>query len=288
MGKTDALLRVASAGWEVVSADSMQVYRYMDIGTAKPDASVRARLPHHLIDIVDPDTQFSAGEFVKRAEAAIDGIVARGGTPVMSGGTAFYLKNFAFGLPETPPADQGLRQRLAAEAGARGVAALYSELQAADPTYAATIGERDRSRILRALEVLRATGRPLSSYRVPGSTRDDYRCLFIGLERPREELHARIERRVDAMFEAGLESEVAALRARGYGPADPGMKAIGYREFFECEGDAERARQLVKKHTRQYARRQIVFFRSLPGVVWIPADDIARLAALVGGFLGGR
>lgn len=263
----------------------MQVYRYMDIGTAKPGPSVRARLPHHLIDIVDPDTQFSAGEFVKRAESAIDEIVGRGGTPVISGGTAFYMKNFAYGLPQTPPADRARRAELAVEARERGVAALYAELKAVDPAYAAAIGDRDRSRILRALEVFRATGRPLSTYRVPASPRRDYRCLFVGLERPRAQLHARIERRVDAMFDAGLESEVAALRARGYGAADPGMKAIGYREFFECGGDRQRTRELIKKHTRQYARRQIVFFRSLPDVVWIAADDAETLASLADEFL---
>ncbi len=276
---------MCAPGWEIVSADSMQVYRHMDIGTAKPGADVLARLPHHLIDIVDPDTQFSAGEFVKRAEAAVDEIAARGCIPVMSGGTAFYMRNFAYGLPGTPPADRAERARLAEEARERGLAALYRELASADPVYAATIGEKDRARILRALEVFRSTGRPLSSYRVPAAPRRDYLCLLIGLERPRAELHERIERRVDAMFDAGLAGEVEALKGMGYGPCDPGMRAIGYREFFECEGDLERTRELIKRHTRQYARRQIVFFRSLEGVTWVPAPDTAKLASLVAAFL---
>lgn len=263
----------------------MQVYRTMDIGTAKPGADVLAVLPHHLIDVVDPDTQFSAGEFVKRAEQAIAGIVARGGTPVMSGGTAFYMKNFAYGLPQAPPSSRELRVEVLADAREKGLAALYRELSAVDPVYAASIGERDASRILRAIEVFRATGRPLSSFPVSGSPRRDYRCLFVGLERPRPELHARIERRVDRMLAAGLADEVEALRARGYGPSDPGMKAIGYREFFESGGNAERARDLIMRNTRQYARRQIVFFRSLPGVTWIGADDFDGLKLLIAEFL---
>jgi tRNA dimethylallyltransferase len=205
----------------------------------------------------------------------------------MSGGTAFYMKNFVCGLPAAPPSDRAVRAGLVEEAAVRGLAALYGELARVDPTYAATIGGNDRSRILRALEVHRATGRPLSSYRVPACARSDYRCLLIGLERPRAELDARIERRVDAMFEAGLAREVAGLRAMGYGPGDPGMKAIGYREFFECGGDAEAARALIKRHTRQYARRQTTFFRSLEAVTWLHADDTGRLAELAAAFLRG-
>ncbi len=265
----------------------MQVYRGMDIGTAKPGSDVLAKLPHHLIDIVDPDTQFSAGEFVKRAEEAIAGITARGGVPVMSGGTAFYMKNFAYGLPATPPSSRESRDKVKADLREKGLPALYSDLSRIDPAYAATIGARDASRISRALEVFRATGRPLSSFAVPGAPRGDYRCLFVGLERERTDLQARIDRRVDAMLQAGLAAEVEALRARGYGRSDPGMRAIGYREFFECDGGPEAVAGLIKRNTRRYAKRQIVFFRSLPGVRWIDADDLDSLRATIAEFLSG-
>ncbi len=265
----------------------MQVYRGMDIGTAKPGPDMLAKLPHHLIDIVDPDRQFSAGEFVKRAEEAIAGIAARGGVPVMSGGTAFYMKNFAYGLPAAPASTRAVREQVTAEAREKGLAALYGELWRVDPVYAATIGARDASRITRALEVFRATGRPLSSFAVPGKPRRDYRCLFVGLERERGDLHARIDRRVDGMLRAGLAAEVEALRARGYGPSDPGMKAIGYREFFECGGGLEAVDGLIKRNTRRYAKRQIVFFRGLPGVRWVHADDLDSLRATISEFLRG-
>jgi tRNA dimethylallyltransferase len=279
------LLEVCARGWQVVSADSMQVYRHLNIGTAKPSPEVLARLPHHLLDIVDPHTQFSAGEFVKRADEAVELIRGEGGIPVVSGGTAFYLRNYVYGLPASPPSDPLIRQAISELVQARGLAALYGELQAADPAYAATIGPSDRSRVLRALEVWRATGRPLSSFGVPSRPRPGRRFLLVALERPRDELKARIDRRVDRMFDAGLAAEVAALRARGYTSADPGMKAIGYREFFECDGDAERAREQIKRHTRQYARRQLVFFRSVPGVRWIPAADTDALRALLHTFV---
>jgi tRNA dimethylallyltransferase len=285
VGKTDALLEVCAPGWQVVSADSMQVYRHMNVGTAKPSADVLARLPHHLLDIVDPDTQFSAGEFVKRADEAVDLIQGAGGIPVVSGGTAFYLRNFVYGLPASPPSDPRIRGAISDEVKVKGLPALYLELQAADPGYTAKIGPTDRSRILRALEVYRATGRPLSSFRIPSRPRAGRRFLLVGLDRPRDELRARIEQRVDRMFEAGLPAEVARLRELGYGEADPGMKAIGYREFLECDGDPERARELIKRDTRQYARRQLVFFRSLPGVHWVPAEDTQALGALLGRFL---
>jgi tRNA dimethylallyltransferase len=265
----------------------MQVYRFLDIGTAKPGPDVVSKLPHHLIDIVDPDTQFSAGEFVKRAEEAIAGIAARGGVPVMSGGTAFYMKTFAFGLPATPPSSRESRERVRADARARGLAALYEELSRFDPEYAATIGARDASRVTRALEVFYATGRPLSSFAVPGEPRRDYRCLFVGLERDRADLHARIERRVEGMLAAGLAGEVEALRDRGYGPSDPGMKAIGYREFFERAAGSGSVADLIKRNTRRYAKRQVVFFRSLPGVRWLHADDLDSLCATIAEFMRG-
>ena len=255
----------------------------MNVGTAKPDRSLVERIPHHLIDIVDPDEQFSAGEFVRRAESLVQQIGQRGGVPVVSGGTPFYFRNLCLGLPETPAADRSCRRELQEEAEVRGLAALYGELERLDPSYAARVGSADRSRIIRALEVMRTTGRSLSSFAVPQTLRKDYRMLLIGLSRDREDLYRRIEERVDLMFRSGLADEVQGLRARGYGPEDPGMKGIGYREFFRGETDV---RALVKRNTRRLAKRQMTFFRKLPRVNWIHAEDTEKVRTVVRRFLG--
>jgi tRNA dimethylallyltransferase len=275
----------------------MQVYRGMDIGTAKPSAEERARLPHHLIDIRNPDEQFNAGDFVRLADEACLDIAGRGRLPVLSGGTGFYLKNFILGLPEAPPSDAEIRSQLKKELREKGAAALMEELASGDPESAARIHPNDEYRLVRALEVLRLTGRPLSSCRVSGARgrgageRPPYRFLIIGLSRPREELYRRIDLRCRAMFRAGLAAEVQRLYEAGYTPRDPGLRAIGYREFFAEDGarwrrlpeDTAELEALVARNSRRYAKRQITYFNSIPGVKWIdaardPAEQI-RLAA---------
>jgi tRNA dimethylallyltransferase len=257
---------------EVVSADSMQVYRGMDIGTAKPPADLVARLPHHLIDIRNPDEQFNAGDFVRLADAACVDIARRGTLPVVSGGTGFYLRNFVLGLPETPPSDPLIREAVQADLRSRGTGALMEELAACDPVSAARIHRNDTYRLARALEVFRTSSRPLSSYSAAGTAaRGQYRFLILGLMRNREEVYRRINERCALMFRRGLPEEVARLRAAGYGPGDPGMKAIGYREFF-MEEDPERVQALVARNSRRYAKRQITFFASIPQVKWISVD----------------
>jgi tRNA dimethylallyltransferase len=299
---------------ELVSADSMQVYRGMDIGTAKPSPELRLRLPHHLIDIRNPDEQFNAGEFVRLADAACRDIFSRGKLPVLSGGTGFYLKNFVLGLPGAPPSDPAVRRRLKEELQEAGPAALREELARFDRVSAARIHENDHYRLLRALEVYRISGRPLSSYSslsgprgsialsgpaLPGETAEGragpYRFLLCGLTFEREALYARINRRCAAMFRAGLAGEVAALHKAGYEPDDPGLKAIGYREFFvdgddgrpRITGDLEGAAELAARNSRRYAKRQINFFSSLPGVHWIDgaAGPGLRVKALLEEFL---
>jgi tRNA dimethylallyltransferase len=266
----------------------MQVYRGMDIGTAKPDRAERERLPHHLIDIRNPDEQFNAGDFVRLASEACAGIYRRGKLPVVSGGTGFYLKNLIQGLPAAPPSDPDIREALKGELRERGGAALRGELEAADPVSAGRIHPNDHYRLIRALEVFRLTGRPLSSFAPPGAggelSRSPFRFLLIALERDREDLYRRIDARCQAMFRQGLPAEVRRLREAGYGPDDPGMKAIGYREFFTAEGavstDAAGVEALVARNSRRYAKRQICYFAPLPGVKRIycgpghaPADD---------------
>lgn len=299
-GKTEAvsslhheLERRRGIAIELVSADSMQVYRGMDIGTAKPSPAERARFPHHLIDIRNPNEHFDVGAFVRLAEAAIRDAAARGAIPVVSGGTAFYIRAILAGLPETPPSDPEVRAHIEREIAAHGPAAVHEQLAAVDPSSAERIAPNDRYRIARALEVYRCTGRPRSSFDLPVTIRNELRVVCVGLARERTALYDAVNRRVDDMFRLGLRSEVEKLVAAGYRPGDPGLRAIGYREFFYDdaeEGAASRdARQApalradeeviprIKRNTRRYAKRQMTFFRRLDGVSWIESGDHASL-----------
>jgi tRNA dimethylallyltransferase len=278
---------------EIVSADSVQVYRGLDIGAAKPSAAALAALPHHLIDIRRPDEQFNVGDFVRLADQACLDIAARGGLPVISGGAGFYLRNFVLGLPEAPPSDPLIRKALETELRERGAQALMEELAACDPVSARRIHLNDGYRLRRALEVFRASGRPLSSFASAGAgqgNRPRYRFSILGLERPREEACLRINERCALMFRQGLPDEVRRLHEAGYGPGDPGMRAIGYREFFieessgqwRIDSDTDKVQDLVARNSRRYAKRQITFFASIPNVRWIsprdnPAEEIRRI-----------
>jgi tRNA dimethylallyltransferase len=290
VGKTELVERLAQSfpRMEIVNADSMQVYRHLDIGTAKPSAALRRAIPHHLIDIVDPDVQFDAGQFVRRAERTVAEIFARGGLPLLCGGTAYYLRSFICGLPEAPASDPRIRRQLKEELSRRGLGELLAELARVDPASRAAVAEADAYRVLRALEVYRASGRPLSSFANPDRPRADYAFLALGLSRERPELYRRIDARVEGMFAAGLCREVAGLLARGYGPGDPGLRGIGYKEFFllqrGCWTLAE-LREAIQRDSRRYAKRQVTFFKSLPGVEWLPADEPERIAGRIAGFL---
>ncbi len=271
---------------EIISADSMQVYRGMDIGTAKPSPSFLKTLPHHLIDIRNPDEQFCAGDFVRLADAACRDIAARGKLPVVLGGTAFYIKNFLFGLPETPESDPALRAEILERMKTDGPEVLMAELRVKDPESAARIHPNDEYRIARALEVFYASGRPLSSFSLPTEFRPDFGFRAIALERDRAELNARIDARVDEMFASGLEAEFQALARAGYGADAPGMQAIGYREFFSG-GDVRTICEAIKGDSRKYAKRQETFIKPMAGVTRLPADDIARFFAIVRDFREG-
>jgi tRNA dimethylallyltransferase len=278
----------------------------MDIGTAKPSVQERALLPHHLVDIRNPDEQFSVGDFVRLANDAIADIASRGALPVVSGGTGFYLKNCVQGLPESPPSDAAIREALKLELREKGVAALMEELARSDPHSAEKIHPNDEYRLLRALEVLRLSGRPLSSFGLSGAapantspSRPPCRFLVVGLFRPREELYRRINERCATMFAHGLPDEVRRLHEAGYSPNDPGLRAIGYREFFVQEDDGsyrlsqdiDGVQALVAQNSRRYAKRQITFFASLPGAKKImaekdDAETAQRLRVELEGFLG--
>lgn len=289
MGKSDFLFSVLDERFEVISADSMQVYRGMDIGTAKPARADLSRLPHHLLDVVEPSRQFSAGEFVRRADDLVAEIRARSKVPVVSGGTGFYLRTFLYGMPESPPSDPSVRQRLQDLEREKGTPGLHDLLASRDPVAARRIPANDRHRVLRALEVLETTGRSVYSFAWPSSQRKDHEFLVIGLDRPRDDLYRRIEARVDGMFQSGLVDEVKKLIATGFGPRDPGMRGIGYREFLSmrkgCLGFRE-VRDMVKADSRRYAKRQLTFLRAIPEVRWFDAREPAGAREVLAAFLG--
>ncbi len=269
----------------VISADSMQAYKGMDIGTAKPGLELRARLPHELIDIKEPDEQYTAGEFVARADALCVKLNSGGKLPLISGGTGFYLRNFVCGIPSAPPADARLRAEVASDLQTLGPQALRDELLEADPDSANRIHQRDIYRLTRAVEILRSSGKAPSSFAPSSLPRGGYEFLIVGVERPRQELKERIALRVRAMLDAGLAAEVDALRGRGYTASCPGLRAIGYREFLEMKGSSLREiADAISLHSLQYAKRQMTFLRALPGIIWIK-PEAERLGSLVRNFL---
>jgi len=272
VGKTALLKSFFTKGFEVISADALQVYKELNIGTAKPDKEILSLIPHHLINIKSYKEPFNVGEFCKLADTAVKEIHSRGRIPVISGGTAFYFKTWLTGMPETPPADSKVREKAEKQWGSLSCEQLREELAKHDSISAERIGKNDRYRLLRALEVWLQSGRPLSSFSAGKEIRNDYKIFSAGLNRPRAVLYERINKRVDLMFAEGLKSEVENLRLSGAQKNDPGMKGIGYKEWFAEEGmpepDEETVKELIKRNTRRYAKRQITFFSSIPGVKW--------------------
>lgn len=274
-GKTSLALALAERlECEIISADSMQVYRGLDIGTAKPSTAELARVPHHLIDVAEPDEDFSVARYQALGREAIARVAARGRLPVVVGGTALYvralLRDYDFAAPG---ADPELRRVLAREAVDHGVARLRAELERVDARAAARIHPNDLRRTIRALEVWRLTGQPLSATWRSG--RLLYHALLVGIDLDREVLYRRIDARVDHMVRRGLVDEVRALVARGFGPWLISGQALGYKEIVEhLAGRAtlEDAVALIKQATRNYAKRQLTWFRREPGLVWLRRD----------------
>lgn len=277
VGKSEfALLLAGRVDGEIVSADSMQVYRGLDAATAKPDPEARARVPHHLLDLVEPGSDFSMGDFVRHGEEAIRGIAARGRAPIVVGGTGLYVRALLRGMAEAPRRVPRLRARLHALALRRGLAFTHRMLRRVDPETAARLPERDRQRILRALEVRFASGRALSSMlREQPFGEERYDAIKIGLTMERERLEGRIEARVDAFFARGLVDEVRGLLHAGC-PADANAwKALGYREaraFVEGALTLAEARRRTAQETRRYAKRQRTWFRKESGIAWFTLD----------------
>lgn len=287
-GKTGLGIALAQRfGGEIVSADSRQIYRRMDIGTAKPAPADRAAVPHHLLDVVDPDQPFTLAEYQRAAYAAIDDIHARGGLPLLVGGTGQYLSAVieGWGIPEVPP-NPAVRAELEAYAREHGAAALHARLQQHDPEAAARIDFRNVRRVVRALEVCLETGTPISA--LQRKAPPPYRLCQIGLTLPRPALHERINRRVTAMIDAGLADEVRALLETGYTWDLPSMSGLGYAQwqpYFAGEQSLAATIDGIRQATRAFARRQMTWFKGHDtGILWLDvtqAEPDAEAARLV-------
>lgn len=275
-GKSGAGLCLAkTAGAEILSVDSMQVYRGMDIGTAKATAEERRAVRHHLIDVAQPSESFSVGRFVELAEVAIRKTVGRGNLVLAVGGTALYAKALAEGLFDGPGSNAQLRRELKDRAERVGSEVLHEELRQVDPEAAQRIHPNDLRRIVRGLEVFELTGSPISELQQQfGQANPAYRCRYVCLRREKEDLHARINGRVKAMVEAGLEEEVRGLLEGEGGMSMQARQGLGYQEIISHlagEMSLEEAVEAIKINTRHFAKRQRTWFRRFPEVVWLDA-----------------
>lgn len=289
VGKTELLASVFADRFEVVNADSVQVYRGLDIGSAKADSQIRSIIPHHLIDIRDPWQQFTVGDFVAEAENACSLIRSRGRIPVLSGGTAYYFKHFLYGLPCTPKADESTRASVKEKMEALGLEKSYELLRVLDPQSAQRIHPNDAYRISRALEVYASSGKRLSECTMPSKPREDMETLVIGLMRDKDELARRMELRVEQMFSSGLVEEIRGLVAGNAQPWWPGLQGIGYKEFFDAMSTGELSLSMIKSRilsdSKKYAKRQMTFFKSFGSVHWVDAQDKDQVRALLDDFL---
>jgi tRNA dimethylallyltransferase len=273
-GKSDLALELArKLDGEIVNADSMQLYRGMDIGTAKPSPQQRTETPHHLIDEADPDQPFSAADFAEAADRAIRDISSRGKRTIIVGGTGLYIRALLKGLVDSPGDTVVIRQELQTEARERGNQAMLEELHQVDPELAERIHPNNLVRILRALEVFRLTGIPLSRYQQEhGFSGQRYQSLQIGICVERMLLYSRIDQRVNRMLEQGLLQEVRQLLNTGYGPESKAMRAIGYKEmtaYLAGEYSLDEAIRLIKRNTRHYAKRQLTWFNADKDILWL-------------------
>ena len=281
VGKTDvSILLGQELCAEIVSADSMQIYRGMNIGTAKPAPELRRLVYHHMIDIVEPNQPYSVGDYLRDARTAIDGIIAAGGMPIVVGGTGLYIRALMRGLFHGPPADIELRERLLQREVETEPGVLYADLVKVDPEAAIKIHPNDLRRTMRALEVFYLRDRKLSEFQRDHAFQDKpYRFRLLFLVRSRTELYPRIEERVDHMLDEGLEAEVKTLMDRGYGPDLISMQGLGYKHFmahFLGRTSREEAVALLKRDTKRYAKRQFTWFRREPDATWVDITGLER------------
>lgn len=269
VGKNEVARELAKRiGGEIVSCDSRQVYRYLDIGTAKPTKEERREIPHHLIDIIEPDKEFNAFLYARKAHKVISGIQRRKGIPILVGGSGLYLRAVIDGISLKAGRDKKIREGLEKF----GSNYLYKKLKKVDPETASRLHPHDRVRIIRALEVHKLTGEPISTLQRLSKRRPDYVLMMIGLKRGREELYQRINERVDRMMGEGLVEEVRGLLEKGFSKDLIARKGLGYKEiigYLNGEYDLKEAIQLLKRNTRRFAKRQLTWFNQDKRIHWI-------------------
>ena len=291
-GKSALAVELAQLlGAEIINADSMQVYRGMNIGTAKLPVSERKGVPHHLIDIVNPDQEFNAALFQCYALTIIKDLHKKNTPVIVVGGTGLYVKTLLRGLSKAPPSNSSIRQTLTAECKKRGPSSLHQRLSRLDKSAAESIHPMDRSRIVRALEVIHLTGYPFSEVSARhGFSERRFQTLNLCLEIDRQILYCRINRRTETMIEAGLINEVEQLLEIGYSPEVKPMQAIGYRQivaFLKGRYGLEEAKELIQRDTRRYAKRQLTWFKADPEITWVNPDNKQTIIHKVVSFIKG-
>ena len=281
VGKTALTEELFSKGFEIINADSVQVYRYLDIASAKPEKELVEKIPHHLVDIKFPWEQYNSGDFCKDAERLIKEINERGNIPLITGGTAYYFKQLLYGPSSTPESNPKTREEIQRTIDDIGLDKAYEMLMSLDMEAAKKIDKNDRYRISRALEVIKDTGRPLSSFPVSDTLREDSDFVIIGLKREKKELEERIRKRVDIMFDSGAVREMKALLSMGADLSWPGMQGIGYREWFNAMESGEVNISIIKdmiiRSSIKYAKRQMTFFSSFSDTLWFSPNDIEKI-----------
>ncbi len=283
-GKSALGLRLASRfKGEIVSADSRQIYKYLDIGTSKPAEEDRRKIPHHFVDVLDPAEEYSAGAFGVDARRRIEEIVGRSHQPILVGGSGLYIKGVIDGFFEGPAKDPEVREQLGEVLKVSGGQALLEMLRKVDPVSASTMEPVKPRRIIRALEVFYVTGRPISEHHREQVRSLWMECVQMAIEWPRAELYRRIENRVDAMLARGLVEEVKRLQSRGYVRTLNSLNSVGYKEVFDfLEGKSayDEMVRLIKQNTRRFAKRQLTWFRADKRIRWIKADAHAGMEDL--------
>lgn len=281
VGKTALTEELFSKGFEIINADSVQVYRFLDIASAKPEKELVEKIPHHLVDIRFPWEQYNSGDFCKDAERLIKEINERGNIPLITGGTAYYFKQLLYGPSSTPESNPKTREEIQRTIDDIGLDKAYEMLMSLDMEAAKKIDKNDRYRISRALEVIKDTGRPLSSFPVSDTLREDIDFVIIGLKREKRELEERIRKRVDIMFESGAVREMKTLLSMGADLSWPGMQGIGYREWFNAMESGEVNISIIKdmiiRSSIKYAKRQMTFFSSFSDTAWFSPNDIEKI-----------
>ena len=281
VGKTALTEELFSKGFEIINADSVQVYRFLDIASAKPEKELVEKIPHHLVDIRFPWEQYNSGDFCKDAERLIKEINERGNIPLITGGTAYYFKQLLYGPSSTPESNPKTREEIQRTIDDIGLDKAYEMLVSLDMEAAKKIDKNDRYRISRALEVIKDTGRPLSSFPVSDTLREDIDFVIIGLKREKKELEERIRKRVDIMFDSGAVREMKALLSMGANLSWPGMQGIGYREWFNAMESGEVNISIIKdmiiRSSIKYAKRQMTFFSSFSDTTWFSPNDTKEI-----------